>query len=99
MFEHEHESKFLEVLKRQMWDERTEFLKQLEELVRMVSKNQNITLTEATRLMKEWNRLKDPDIQNLLGKGFETSNPQPNTKLSITKAKFLINIKRASINI
>ncbi|KAJ3368846.1 Translin-associated factor X-interacting protein 1 [Kappamyces sp. JEL0680] len=94
LFEAEGDSAFLECLKKQILEDRLEYIRKLEEGIRKMSRDDTMSVFEASRILKE----KDPSKSKLeldayIARGFRCKVEDLIPKKVVSKKDFLKNIQ------
>jgi hypothetical protein len=90
MFESEGDSTFLETVKQQEMEDRQEYIKEIEESLKKLSRDETLSVFEATRMLKEKEPTKTSvEIEELLSRAFACDSSELKPKLLILKKEFL----------
>ena len=88
----------LETLKKQLKEDRDLYIKEIEESITKISRDDTLSAFEADQLMRE----KDPqkmheDVEKIVARGFGVQLADLKPKITISKRKFVENLKRRSL--
>jgi DNA repair exonuclease SbcCD ATPase subunit len=90
MFESEGDSTFLETVKQQEMEDRQEYIKEIEEALKKLSRDETLSVFEATRMLKEKEPNKTNDeIDEYLSRAFACEVSELKPKVLISKKEFL----------
>lgn len=98
LFDSEGDSMLLETLKKQLKEDRDLYIKEIEESITKTSRDDTLSAFEADQLMRE----KDPqkkheDVEKIVARGFGVELADLKPKITISKRKFVDNLKRRSL--
>ncbi|KAJ3311333.1 Translin-associated factor X-interacting protein 1 [Boothiomyces sp. JEL0838] len=94
LFESESESTFTETLKTQHLQSRSDYLQELENILKRISRDENLSVFEATKAFNEIDSSKRPeDVDKLVALGFGIKTIDLKPRLMTPKKKFIQNIK------
>ncbi|KAJ3275725.1 Translin-associated factor X-interacting protein 1 [Terramyces sp. JEL0728] len=90
LFETESESNFIELVKSQHLQNRLDYLLELENAMKRISRDDNLSVFEATKLFNELDSTKKPgEVDKLMGIGFGIKPADLKPRLMIPKKKFI----------
>lgn len=95
LFDSEGESSLLELLKRQLYEDRDLYLKEIEKSVARISRDDTLSAFEADQLLRENDPKKTQgEIELVLARAFGVELVDLKPKITISKKKFIDNLKR-----